>query len=83
MRTVREGVLVGFICYRGWRRSGGGDLTKVGDADNEVRDDECGWTVKAVVTFFHVRGSVLKKGGDIRNCHERHECSTEELDGDQ
>jgi len=79
MRTVREGALVGVVCCRAWR-SGGGALTEVWDADNEVRDDECRWTVKAVVTLFHVRGSILEKGGDIRNCHEGHECSTEELD---
>lgn len=50
-----------------------GEEEEVGDADQEIGDDQRGRAVKPVATFFDVLEVVLKPGRAVGDGHEGHE----------
>lgn len=56
-----------------------GELTQIGETNEEVRNREGGSAVEAIGAFFDESGAVFKERWDICDSHEGHECGAKEL----
>ena len=54
-------------------------LTEIGHPDEEIRDNECSRTIKAICMLFNKGGPVFQETGDVCHGHERHECRSKKL----
>lgn len=63
----------------GWEGGDEGELTEIGEADQEIGDEEAGGAVEAVGGFFGEGGAVFEEGGHVGDGHEGHEGGAEEL----
>jgi hypothetical protein len=63
--------------------SHGGIRTEIGEANEEIGDDEFGGAVETVVLFFDELEVVFEVGGAVGDSHEGHEGAAEEDAVDQ